>query len=68
MMDHICIHEGDIAKMAEAIKGLKEWQSKQNGTIQRVDDKLDRLQWWLMGQVVALVFLLVPLVFALIKK
>lgn len=38
---------------------MKDWQSKQNGTIHRVDEKVDALKNWMMavmGGVIASIF------------
>ncbi len=30
------------------VSHIKDWQTKQNGTIQRVEQKIDRLIFWMM--------------------
>lgn len=47
----------------EAISNLREWQTKQNGSLQRIDDRLHGLERWIMATLAtALVSLLVQMV------
>lgn len=61
MAEHVCLHEGEIAKMAEAIKNLRNWQEKQNGTIGKVEAKIDKLIWWIMAEFAGVVALLLTI-------
>jgi hypothetical protein len=48
---------------------LEAWQTRQNGTLQRLEDKLDRLTSWIMGAMfTSLVALIGGTVAALLKK
>jgi hypothetical protein len=42
MMSRISVQE-------QAVKDLESWQDRQNGTLQRLEDKLDSLRNWIMG-------------------
>ena len=44
-----CTQEKTIVVMEEAIKNLTGWQKKQNGTLIRIEDKIDKLVWWILG-------------------
>lgn len=41
--------EVQIAKHSERISKLEEWQAKQNGSLQRLEAKMDKIQQWLIG-------------------
>lgn len=43
--------------IAEAIENLESWQKTQNGSLSRIDDKVDRLLYWIMGEMAALLML-----------
>lgn len=59
----------DVARHDEAIRNLTGWQKDQNGAIHRVEAKVDRLIWWIMGTcAVQLLTLLVGLVVFLMTK
>jgi len=57
MMDEtVCpVHSG----VAEAIRRFDGWQKNQNGALIRIDQKVDRLLYWLMGEMAALILLAV---------
>jgi len=59
-MEH-CVHEGKIGRMEEAIDNLEGWQKKQNGSLQRLEAKVERLQYWIMGVMVTCIFTLITL-------
>ena len=46
-----------IAAMKRDIDNLKGWQKTQNGTLQRIDEKIDRLVYWIMGEMAAVILL-----------
>ncbi len=51
-----------IARTETEIQELRNWQGKQNGSLQTMEQKLDRIYMWLiglMGGVVASLILLV---------
>ena len=41
--------EEEIADLKARVANLEGWQKRQNGAIERVDDKLDGLKTWIMG-------------------
>jgi hypothetical protein len=43
MAEHTCIHEADIATCMANITNLEDWQGKQNGMLQRLDGRIDKL-------------------------
>jgi hypothetical protein len=47
--EHYCTKEETIIVMKETIKNLTEWQKKQNGTLIRIEEKVDKLVWWILG-------------------
>jgi len=55
--------EADVAKNASRIEALEAWQKRQNGTLDRLDAKIDRLQYWLMGLAAGLVIQLMVLLY-----
>ena len=59
-MEH-CVHEGKIGRLEEAIDNLEGWQKKQNGSLQRLEAKVERLQYWIMGVMVTCIFTLITL-------
>jgi hypothetical protein len=59
-MEH-CIHAEDIGKLKESVDNLEGWQKSQNGTIHRVEIKVEKLQYWIMGVLVTCIFTLVTL-------
>lgn len=38
-----------VARLEERVEALEGWQKTQNGTLQRLADRLDRLNWWIVG-------------------
>ena len=63
-MEH-CVHEGKIGRMEESIDNLEGWQKKQNGSLQRLEAKVERLQYWIMGVMATSIFTLVGLIIQL---
>lgn len=47
--------------IVEAIKRLDGWQKTQNGTLQRIDAKIDKLVYWIMGEMAAVILLAVSI-------
>lgn len=43
--------ERRISTLEADVKNLTGWQTKQNGCIVRVEQKVDKLQYWIMGAV-----------------
>jgi len=39
------------------IHNLEGWQEKQNGTLVRLEGKIDRIVWWLLGELAALLIM-----------
>ena len=44
-----CHQEKVIAALEENIKNLTGWQKTQNGTLIRLEEKIDKLVWWILG-------------------
>jgi hypothetical protein len=47
---------------------LEAWQTRQNGTLQRLEDKLDSLRNWIMGAMFTSLVALIGWVLAMILK
>jgi hypothetical protein len=45
----ICPMGAEISSNKRAVEDLEAWQSRQNGTLQRLEAKLDGLRNWIMG-------------------
>ena len=43
-----CRQESRLAEMEEKLSHFEGWQEKQNGSLVRVEDKIDKLIFWLM--------------------
>lgn len=37
-----------VSSHEERLHNLEVWQKKQNGSLQRIEAKIDKLIWWLM--------------------
>lgn len=61
MPEHVCHHEGTIAAIAKEVENLKGWQKNQNGTITKVEAKIDKLIWWIMAEFAGVVILLLTI-------
>lgn len=58
---HECIKEGELATHGADIKHLKEYEAKQNGSLQRMEDKVNDFYvraLWTIGLGVGLTVLL----------
>ncbi len=55
----------DLGQLEGRVASLEAWQERQNGHLQRIDEKLDSLMKWLVGllgsTIVSLVLLIVNL-------
>ncbi len=67
-MDHICIHEREFGELSTAVEDLKRWQKTQNGTLTRIEKKIDAFNAWLYGVLGSLVLALILLIFNLVIK
>jgi hypothetical protein len=47
--DRLCLRSEELAQHREAIANLKAWEKKQNGALERLEDKVDQLKLWMMG-------------------
>lgn len=72
---HGCKQERIIGRHDEAIKDLKEYRDKQNGALLRladrvdkVDARLDSMQWWLVGLMGGIIASLILLVVNMVGK
>ena len=46
-----------VARHDVRIENLEGWQKSQNGALLRIDQKVDKLLYWLMGEMAALILL-----------
>lgn len=64
-MHEVCVQEGRISGLEHDMENMTGWQKTQNGTIHRVEEKIDKLIFWGMTFAVST---LVSMVLLLIKK
>jgi hypothetical protein len=43
-----CLMAPTIASHDRAVADLQQWQTRQNGSLSRLEEKVDRLQFWIM--------------------
>lgn len=72
---HGCKQERIIGQHDEAIKDLKEYRDKQNGALLRLADRVDKvdarlnsMQWWLVGLMGGIIASLILLVVNMVGK
>ena len=61
MADKIDIIENDVAGLKADVRNLKGWQKTQNGSLQRMEAKVEKLQYWIMGVMTTCIFTLITL-------
>jgi hypothetical protein len=61
LADKIDVIENDVAGLKADVCNLKGWQKTQNGTIHRVEAKVEKLLYWIMGVMVTCIFTLITL-------
>ncbi len=62
MSERVIDLERAVERHEEAIDNLKVWQTKQNGSLSKIDDRLHSLERWIMATLAtALVSLLIQL-------
>ena len=61
LADKIDVIENDVASLKADVCNLKGWQKTQNGTIHRVEAKVEKLLYWIMGVMVTCIFTLITL-------
>ena len=61
LADKIDVIENDVAGLKADVCNLKGWQKTQNGTIRRVEAKVEKLLYWIMGVMVTCIFTLITL-------
>lgn len=61
LADKIDVIENDIASLKADVCNLKGWQKTQNGTIHRVEAKVEKLLYWIMGVMATCIFTLITL-------
>jgi len=59
---------GEVARLGADMANLTGWQHTQNGTIDRVAARVDKLQYWIMGLLGTSVMSLFLLVANLVAK
>jgi hypothetical protein len=61
--------ERAVERHEEAIDNLKVWQTKQNGSLSKIDDRLHSLERWIMATLAtALVSLLIQLTMQVARR
>ena len=60
--------KGQVATLEADVKNLTGWQHTQNGSIDKVATRVDRLQYWIMGLLGTSVMSLFLLVANLVTK
>jgi hypothetical protein len=48
MAEKVAALEVARARIEERVDDLEEYRKKQNGTLQRLEEKIDRFTWWLV--------------------
>jgi len=61
LADKIDIIENDVAGLKADVCNLKGWQKTQNGSLQRMEAKVEKLQYWIMGVMATCIFTLITL-------
>jgi hypothetical protein len=56
-----CPKAEEVATHAEAITNLQGWQARQNGTLQRLEEKIDGVRTWLMSALLAAIVAILSL-------
>ena len=49
MAERVAALEVAQARLEERARDHEDYRKKQNGTLQRLEEKLDRFYWWLVG-------------------
>ena len=49
MSERVAALEVAQARIEERMQDHEDYRKKQNGTLQRLEEKLDRFYWWLVG-------------------
>lgn len=61
--ERVAALEVAVGRHDERLENVEAYQAKQNGSLQRIDTKLDRFTWWLVltlgGVTTSLILLLV---------
>ncbi len=71
LMEHTCTQAAEIATIRVKVDNLEKWQAKQNGSLQRMDDRMGKIHTaiiGLMGGVIASLLLLIVNIFIMIGK
>lgn len=46
----------------ERLKNLEAYEKKQNGSLQRMEAKVDKILWWLLGSTFTIIMFLIGLI------
>jgi prefoldin subunit 5 len=49
MAERVAALEVAQGRLEERVESLEAWQAKQNGSLQRLEEKMDKIQQWLIG-------------------
>lgn len=58
-MTHECTNEGKISAMATDIEYLKGNDQKIEKTLDKLEGKIDKILWFILGQCVAVIYLII---------
>lgn len=63
-----CMQAESIGELKEGVKGLKEWQQRQNGSLVRLSDDVKSMKNWVMGLMGTCLISMVLLIANLVVK
>ena len=61
-MEHVCIQSEIIGTLKTKAENFEQWQKAQNGTLGRLETKIDKIYWGLAGFAVSVILLLVGII------
>lgn len=67
-MEHACVQEGRICGLEHDMQNMKGWQKSQNGSIVRVEGKVDKLIFFQLSTVVGMLVSIGLTVFGLVFR
>ena len=68
LTEDFCPSAREISAQRQSIADLEAWQTRQNGTLQRLEDKLDSLRNWIMGAMFTSLVALIGWILAMLLK
>ncbi len=67
-MGNSCIQEGRISGLEHDMQNMQGWQKSQNGSITRVEEKVDKLIFFQLSTVVGMIVSIGLTVFSLLSN